>query len=75
MMRGQFIDGQPVFEPFEPKPVDTRHLQGAMFLDRPDLWKKHPRCSRQVPKEQLALIYMEEISGYILDTDLSGTLY
>jgi len=60
MMRGQFINNQPMFEPYEPKPVDTKHLQGAMFLDRPDLWKKHSKCPRQVAKEQLTLIFEEE---------------
>ncbi len=55
MMRGQFIDNQPVFEPNQPKPLDTRHIQGSMFLDRPDLWKKASKCSHKTPKEQLQM--------------------
>lgn len=35
------------------KPFDSRRLQAAMFMDRPDLWRSKARTHRKrVPKEQ-----------------------
>ena len=47
LMRGQFDDqARPFFTEEKPKPADTSHLQGAMFLDRPDLWAGPARRRR-----------------------------
>lgn len=34
----------------KPKPTDLRHLQSAMFLDRPDLWPVKSKKARHSPK-------------------------
>ena len=36
------------------KPVDTSKLQGAMFMDRADLWKKHSKRTQPVRPENVA---------------------
>ena len=44
----------------KPKPFDTRRLQSAMFMDRPDLWQKPRRNGhKRVPPEQLKLVSTE----------------
>jgi hypothetical protein len=53
---GQFDEkGRISFPEIKPKPPDVRHLQGAMFLDRPDLWrrpaKKVPKSKRPLPNQ------------------------
>ena len=54
--QADFTEGQILFTEAKPKPPDLRHLQGAMFLDRPDLWPiKHRRRKHPVPPEQQPL--------------------
>ena len=54
--QADFVDGQVLFTEANPKPPDLRHLQGAMFLDRPDLWPvKRRRRSFPPPAEQQPL--------------------
>ena len=31
-----------IWDEAQGKPVDTSKLQGGMFVDRPDLWRKQP---------------------------------
>ncbi len=45
--------GKVTFEEIHGK-VDTSHLQGAMFSDRPDLWAKKRR-GKAIPRQQLEL--------------------
>ncbi len=44
--QADFVEGQVLFTEANPKPPDLRHLQAAMFLDRPDLWpgKRRFKC-------------------------------
>ena len=63
--KGQFDEqGKLYFTEERPKPPDVRHLQGAMFMDRPDLWRgprrKARRGSLPLPN-QPALIKGEEV--------------
>lgn len=56
IQKGQFDEqGQVYFTEEKPKAVDVSHLQGAMFLDRPDLWAGPPRRrkngSRPLPNQ------------------------
>ena len=37
--QADFIEGEVKFQEASPKPPDLRRYQGAMFLDRPDLWR------------------------------------
>jgi len=43
-------DGKIYWSVERPKPTDVSHLQGAMFLDRPDLWTGPPRRRRNGTK-------------------------
>jgi len=46
--KGQFDDNcQPYWTEERPKPPDVRHLQAAMFMDRPDLWQGPRRRARR----------------------------
>ena len=38
-LQADFKDGEVLFAELPPKPPDLRRYQGAMFLDRPDLWR------------------------------------
>lgn len=65
-MRAQadFIDGHIMFSPIERPSPDMRRLQGAMFMDRPDLWPVNGRRrSKSVPTEQQPLFDREDTPG------------
>ena len=54
--QADFVEGDVLFTEANHKPPDLSHLQGAMFLDRPDLWPvKHRRRSFVPPPEQQPL--------------------
>jgi hypothetical protein len=56
--QADFIEGKVLFEEVPQKPPDLRRYQGAMFIDRPDLWptpRRH-RNGKPVPPEQQPLI-------------------
>ena len=54
--QADFVEGQVLFTEARPKAPDLRHLQGAMFLDRPDLWPvNRRRRSFTPPPEQQPL--------------------
>jgi len=55
--------GQVTWQEQKPRPPNLSHLQGAMFMDRPDLWpvkKPRPRRSDQPLPGQPSLV-IEEI--------------
>jgi len=54
MMKSEFNqDGKIEFYQVKGKPFDTRRLQAAMFMDRPDLYEKPQRKRhKRVPREQ-----------------------
>ena len=58
MLKGEFNhDGKLEFYEVSRKPPDLRHLQSAMFIDRPDLWRKPKRNnSKPLPPEQIILL-------------------
>ena len=65
-MRSQadFIDGPVMFSPVPYKPPDMVRYQGAMFMDRPDLWPStRRRRSKPVPAEQQPLFDSEDTPG------------
>ena len=37
--QADFTEGTVLFTEAVPSPPNLKHLQGAMFLDRPDLWR------------------------------------
>ena len=45
-MQSDFVDGVPLFQEVPHKPPDLSRYQGAMFLDRPDLWPIIKRKSK-----------------------------
>lgn len=53
--QADFVEGEVLFSEAKPRPPSLSHLQTAMFLDRPDLWKGKPRRSKPVPPEQQPL--------------------
>lgn len=57
MLKGEFdADGKVEFYEVKNKPLDMRRLQSAMFMDRPDLWKKPGRNGhKRIPQEQKKL--------------------
>ncbi|GAH53849.1 unnamed protein product [marine sediment metagenome] len=57
MQEGKFDEASQIwFTEKKGKPPDMRRLQGAMFMDRPDLWQKPKRNRRKrVAKEQQSL--------------------
>jgi hypothetical protein len=59
--QADFIEGEILFAEVSPKPPKLDHLQGAMFLDRPDLWpsKLQRRNRKPVPPEQQPLFKPE----------------
>jgi len=62
--RVDFLDGKLMFSPVDYKPPDMTRFQGAMFLDRPDLWPcKRRRRSKPVPPEQQPLPDSEDTPG------------
>lgn len=58
MLKGEFNnDGKLEFYEASQKPPNLRHLQGAMFMDRPDLWLKPKRKRlKSPPQEQINLL-------------------
>ena len=44
--QADFKEGKVLFEEVPPKPPDLRRYQGAMFLDRPDLWPSERNARR-----------------------------
>jgi len=60
--QADFTEGEVVkFQEVRPKPPDLRRYQGAMFLDRPDLWltKRRPKKSTALPHQE-PLFNLEE---------------
>ena len=53
--KADFLDGTVMWTEAPRRPPDLRRCQGAMFLDRPDLWPVTRRKSRQPPPEQRSL--------------------
>lgn len=58
MHQAQFDEASKVtFTEKKRKPFDTRRLQAAMFMDRPDLWRKPRRNGhKRVPPGQQKLL-------------------
>jgi hypothetical protein len=53
--QADFIEGEIVkFQEVQHKQPDLHRYQGAMFLDRPDLWptKRRPKKSTALPGQQ-----------------------
>lgn len=62
--QGDFLDGVVMFSPLDRKPPDMTRLQGAMFMDRPDLWPRtRRRRAKPVPPEQRPLLDSEDTPG------------
>jgi hypothetical protein len=59
--QADFVEGEILFAEVSPKSPKLDHLQGAMFLDRPDLWptKRRRRNCTPPPKEQQPLFKPE----------------
>ena len=54
--QADFVDGEVRFNPYTVNRIDMRKLQGAMFLDRPDLWRSPSRKRfKPTPPEQQPL--------------------
>ena len=53
-LQSDFKDGEVLFAELPPNPPDLRRYQGAMFLDRPDLWptKRRSKKSIALPGQQ-----------------------
>jgi len=47
--QADFVEGELLFTEAKPKRPDLKHLQGAMFLDRPDLWPVKRRRRKFIP--------------------------
>jgi hypothetical protein len=59
--QADFTEGTILFQKAEHKPPDLSHIQGAMFLDRPDLWPpRRRRKSYTPPPGQPELFTTEE---------------
>lgn len=58
MLKAEFNqEGKIEFSEVKSRPRDPTKLQAAMFMDRPDLWRKHRSNHRKrVAKEQQKLI-------------------
>lgn len=59
--QADFTEGEVLFTEILHKPPKLDRLQGAMFLDRPDLWPttRKRREGKPVPKEQQPLFNPE----------------
>ena len=58
--QADFTDGPILFSQVPYRAPDTRRLQAAMFMDRPDLWPTNGRRrSKPVPPEQQPLLPRE----------------
>ena len=63
-LRADFLDGQVLFQELPSRPRDLTRYQGAMFLDRPDLWPvRRPKRKNGVPPEQCPLLDSEDSPG------------
>ena len=61
-LQADFKEGEVLFTELPPKPPDLRRYQGAMFIDRPDLWptpRRH-RNGKPVPPEQQQLVETQD---------------
>jgi hypothetical protein len=62
--QADFIDGHILYSEVPTKPPNLTRLQGAMFMDRPDLWPINGRRrSKPVPPEQHPLFDSEDKAG------------
>jgi len=62
--QADFLDGPVMFTPQPYKPPDMTRLQGAMFMDRPDLWPRaRRRRAKPAPLEQQPLFDSEDTPG------------
>jgi len=62
--QADFIDGPILYSEVPTKPRDLTRYQGAMFMDRPDLWPINGRRrSKPVPPEQQPLFDSEDSPG------------
>jgi len=62
--QADFIDGHILYSEVPTKPPNLTRLQGAMFMDRPDLWPINGRRrSKPVPPEQQPLLDSEDTAG------------
>ena len=62
--QADFIDGPILYSEVPTKPPNLTRLQGAMFMDRPDLWPINGRRrSKPVPPEQQPLLDSEDKAG------------
>ena len=62
--QADFNDGPILFSEVPPKPRNLTRYQGAMFMDRPDLWPtNHRRRSKPLPPEQQPLFDSEDSPG------------
>jgi hypothetical protein len=62
--QADFIDGHILYSQVAYKPPNLTRLQGAMFMDRPDLWPINGRRrSKPVPPEQQPLLDSEDKAG------------
>jgi hypothetical protein len=54
-LQADFTEGEEIkFQELPPNPPDLRRYQGAMFLDRPDLWPviRRKRLATPPPEQQ-----------------------
>jgi hypothetical protein len=59
--QADFVEGEILFAEVSPKPPKLDHLQGAMFLDRPDLWLTKRRLKKLITlPHQEPLFNLEE---------------
>jgi len=60
-LQSDFKDGEVLFAELPPKPPDLHRYQGAMFLDRPDLWPTKRRSKKSIAlPHQEPLFNLEE---------------
>ncbi len=67
--QADFNEDKVLFTETPSKSPDLKHLQAAMFLDRPDPWKSKPRRSKPIPPEQWPLLLdnsLDLLGGFIL---------
>lgn len=57
--QADFVEGQVLFTEAKPKPPNLRHLQAAMFLDRPDLWPAKRRRRKFIPPPEQQPLFKE----------------
>jgi hypothetical protein len=62
--QADFIDGPILYSEVPTKPPNLTRYQGAMFMDRPDLWPINGRRRHKpVPPEQQPLFDSEDSPG------------